>query len=83
MQMMPEDCLLPYDIEQIKKDFLDKYQQLIPNLKERIEDVFWEAMVIFTANYKLGRLTGLKAPMRDYVVAIMLKMLLVDGARQN
>lgn len=83
MQMIPEDCLQSHYIEQIKKEFLDKYQRLIPNLKERIEDVFWEAVVIFTANYKLGKLTELKAPMRDYVAAIMFKMLLVSESRQN
>ena len=78
---MPEKYLQPHYIEQIKKEFLDKYHTQIPRLKERIEDVFLEAMVIFATNYKLGKLTKLKAPIRDYVFAITLKILAINEVK--
>ena len=78
MQMTSKEYLQPDYLEDIKKEFFDKYEQKIPNLQEHIEDVFLEAVVIFTINYKSGRITRLKALVKDYIIAIMLKILIVD-----
>jgi len=78
MQMIQEEYLQPRFIEQIKKEFVNKYERLIPNLSKQVDDAFWEATVIFTTNYKLGKLAELQAPVRDYIFAIALKVLVVD-----
>ncbi|OJJ18021.1 hypothetical protein BKI52_29665 [marine bacterium AO1-C] len=78
MQMTQEEYLQPHLIEEMKKEFVNKYERLIPGLNRQIDDVFLEAIIIFTANYKLGKLTKLQVPVRDYIFAIALKVLVVD-----